>query len=136
MRYYRERRSEWSPFPGDYRRRRRDRYDTGWREQRFQGGGRGFHDDQGADRYSGERKRREERYAEDYWWLGEHALGHGRYGSDFADDERFRRFSQRTRPRYSPVGGMYPPMGGSFLEDRTPGPLRESTRFSEWTRWF
>lgn len=133
MRYFREQRRIRSPFRGEDR--RPDRYGAGLQEQRFRGAARGFRDRSGDPR-SDARRRREERYAADYWWLGEHALGHGRYGSDFADDERFRRFSQRTRPHYSPVGGMYPPMGGSYLKDRTPGPLRESTRFSDWTRWF
>lgn len=69
----------------------------------------------------------------DYWWIGEHAMepGHamGRYDDQYAD------FGRMNRPHYSPVGGMYHGTGGRFAR-RTPRPIREPSRFSDWTRWF
>ena len=80
------------------------------------------------------RPRFERGYGRDYWWLGEHELrrrgGFGRY------DEAYERFSERTHPRFSPVGGMYPPMGGRHFSTHPPRPIRENTWFSDWTRWF
>lgn len=70
----------------------------------------------------------------DYWWLGEHELRRqGRYARY---DEAYRRFDEQHRPRYTPVGGMYHAMGGRYAYRRTPGPLRDDTWFSDWTRWF
>jgi hypothetical protein len=70
----------------------------------------------------------------DYWWLGEHELR--RRGVREEYDEAFRRFDEENHPRYSPVGGNYHAMGGSYQYRRPPGPLREETWFSDWTRWF
>ncbi len=73
-------------------------------------------------------------YGRDYWWLGEHELR--RTGQRPRYDEAYRRFDSESRPRFSPVGGMYPAMGGGYTYRRAPGPLREDTWFSDWTRWF
>jgi hypothetical protein len=72
------------------------------------------------------------RYGGDYWWLGERAYPdrYARY------DEGYGRFDRENRPRYSPVGGTYPAMGGEATHRRPPGPLREESWFSDWTRWF
>ena len=69
----------------------------------------------------------------DYWWIGEHATRGGAPMSGYDDD--YSTFDRLARPRYSPVGGMYHAMGGTYSR-RPPRPLREPTRFSEWTRWF
>lgn len=73
-------------------------------------------------------------YDRDLWWLGEHELRRqgrlGRYDRAYAD------FDRHSHPRYSPVGGTYPAMGGSYAYHRPPRPLREDTWFSDWTRWF
>ena len=74
------------------------------------------------------------RYGRDYWWIGEHALG--REGQSGRYDDRYQRFDRESHPRYSPVGGMYHAMGGQYMYDRAPRPLREDTWFSDWTRWF
>lgn len=73
-------------------------------------------------------------YGRDYWWLGEREME--RQGLRGRYDENFRRFSEENRPRFSPVGGMYPPMGGRFAAGNAPRPLREHGHFSDWTRWF
>jgi hypothetical protein len=73
-------------------------------------------------------------YGGDYWWLGEREME--RRGRRRAYDESYRRFAEAHRPRFSPVGGMQPAMGGGYLTRRGPRPLREPTRFSDWTRWF
>jgi hypothetical protein len=73
-------------------------------------------------------------YGVDYWWLGEREVQRQGYASAY--DEAYRRFSAATRPRFSPVGGMYPAVSGSYTARRWPRPLREPTRFSDWTRWF
>ena len=101
-------------------RSRVDAYDEGYRF----GAGRGRSSGMGRD----------PRYGGDYWWLGEHyqrSLGHSQgYDRGYAD----ARFADR--PRYSPVGGMYHAMGGSYLQRRAPHQLRDPRWFSEWTRWF
>jgi hypothetical protein len=70
----------------------------------------------------------------DYWWLGERAFQRERSRDRY--DERYRRFNEATRPRYSPVGGTYHAMGGEYQYRRPPEPLREERWFSDWTRWF
>jgi hypothetical protein len=78
---------------------------------------------------------RQQGYGGDYWWMGERAMprqGRGRTGYD----QGYREFSERNRPRFSPVGGMHNAMGGDYAAGRAPRPLRENTWFSEWTRWF
>jgi hypothetical protein len=72
------------------------------------------------------------RGARDDWWLGGHHPG--RY--DEAYDRAFREFDERHHPRYSPVGGTYHAMGGSYQYRRPPRPLRDDMWFSDWTRWF
>src|SRR5690606_3435932 len=72
-------------------------------------------------------------YGADYWWLGERAFD--RYARDASYDESYRRFSATHHPRFTPVGGMYPAIGGYYAAHR-PRPLREPTWFSDWTRWF
>ena len=78
--------------------------------------------------------RGEGRYGRDYWWLGERAMPRGRYGSDY--DRGYRNFDERNHPRFSPVGGMYPHVGGGYAAGSMPRPIREGTWFSDWTRWF
>ena len=74
------------------------------------------------------------RYDRDLWWLGEHEYsrrpGFHRY------DAAFERFDREHHPRFSPVGGMYGPMGGEYTHRRPPRELRDDTWFSDWTRWF
>lgn len=73
-------------------------------------------------------------YGRDYWWIGERAMQ--RQGRPVGYDQSYRRFSRQTRPRFSPVGGMYGPVGGWTMAGNTPEPLREYRHFNEWTRWF
>jgi hypothetical protein len=73
-------------------------------------------------------------YGADYWWLGEREMERRGYRGGY--DEAYRRFDEGSHPRYSPVGGMYPAMGGRFAMRRPPRELRGDTRFSDWTRWF
>ena len=75
-----------------------------------------------------------EGYGRDYWWLGEHELR--RRGQLGGYDAGYQRFDERTHPRFSPVGGMYPPVGGGYYSRHAPRPLRENMWFSDWTRWF
>jgi hypothetical protein len=72
-------------------------------------------------------------YGGDYWWLGEREME--RQGNRATYDEAYRRFSERYRPRFSPVGGMHPATSGRYAS-RPPRALREPTWFSDWTRWF
>lgn len=74
------------------------------------------------------------RYGGDYWWLGEH--NHRSRGGSQGYDRTYAEFDRWARPRYSPVGGMHPAMGGSYLQHRSPRELRDPRWFSEWTRWF
>jgi hypothetical protein len=52
-------------------------------------------------------------------------------------DEAYRRFNARTRPRYSPIGGMHPAMGGEFVYG---GGQHRGAGYGGWynrrTRWF
>jgi hypothetical protein len=73
-------------------------------------------------------------YGGDYWWLGERAYERNHRGGRY--DERYRKFDETHHPRYSPVGGTYPAMGGRYRYRRPPAPLREERWFSDWTRWF
>lgn len=73
-------------------------------------------------------------YGDDYWWLGEHELR--RRGVIGPYDRGYQEFDRQWHPRYSPVGGTYPAMGGRYAYHRPPRPLREDTWFSDWTRWF
>jgi hypothetical protein len=75
-----------------------------------------------------------QRYGGDYWWIGEHETQ--RRGRGRSYDEAYARFDRQNRPRFSPVGGMHPAMGGSQITRRLQRPLRDSARTSEWTRWF
>jgi hypothetical protein len=78
--------------------------------------------------------RGEGRYGGDYWWIGEHAM-RGYHPSRSYDDS-YRRYGSDYRPRFSPVGGMYPAMGGYSSAGHVPPQLREYRHFSDWTRWF
>lgn len=68
----------------------------------------------------------------DEWWLGGHHPG--RYDETY--DRAYQEFDQQNRPRYSPVGGTYSAMGGSYRYRGAPRPLRDDMWFSDWTRWF
>ena len=96
---------------------------TGAYRPGFQGGSSGI-----PNRSSGRR------YGGDYWWLGEREMIRNSPPTHY--DEAYRRFNAESHPRYSPVGGNYPAMGGSYAYGRPPRPLREETWFSDWTRWF
>lgn len=115
-------------YGGDYRGGRQYDSEMRGRPLRAQGGpspyDREFRPGAGAPR----------RYGGDYWWIGEHEFrGRDRPGTY---DEAYRRFSKEHHPRFSPVGGMYPSMGGRYATEGPPRPLREYTHFSDWTRWF
>jgi hypothetical protein len=114
----------------------------GYRTDAFSGGRiRGAHGDpavgQGRGEFSGgsvrERGPAPRGYGRDYWWLGEREME--RRGGRTSYDAGYHRFDEQTRPRFSPVGGMYPAMGGS-ASMRPPRELRDPRHFSEWTRWF
>jgi hypothetical protein len=145
------------PATGDWahpygsRRGLRDRFEPGERpwvggdRAGYQGGsygtpvGRGYRGEEagGRSRADWEGARRQESrpgYGGDYWWLGERAYERERSRERY--DDRYRRFNEATRPRYSPVGGNYHAMGGEYQYRRPPGPLREERWFSDWTRWF
>ncbi|HET8656017.1 MAG TPA: hypothetical protein VFL93_10920 [Longimicrobiaceae bacterium] len=66
------------------------------------------------------------------WWLGGHRPG--RYGGEY--EREYREFDRLNHPRFSPVGGTYPAMGGSCRYGALPRPLRDDLWFSDWTRWF
>ncbi|CAN5597729.1 hypothetical protein BH24GEM3_BH24GEM3_02910 [soil metagenome] len=51
-------------------------------------------------------------------------------------DRWYREFDAATRPRFSPVGGMHPAMGGSYVRQGERRPLGYDRWFNEWTRWF
>lgn len=68
----------------------------------------------------------------DSWWTG--GPDRGRETSSY--DRAYLEFHERSHPRYSPVGGNYHAMGGSYTRGRMPRPLREDQWFSDWTRWF
>jgi hypothetical protein len=60
--------------------------------------------------------------------------GGGGYDLPFRNEGR----PEDYHPRYSPVGGMYAPLGGAYMAyraGRVPRPLQD-TWTSEWTRWF
>lgn len=54
------------------------------------------------------------------------------YAREFQNEGR----PEDYRPRYSPVGGTYAPLGGSYLAGRLPRPLQDARWTSERTRWF
>ncbi len=59
--------------------------------------------------------------------------GGGRgYAREFQNEGRPEDYP----PRYSPVGGTYAPLGGSYLAGRLPRPLQDARWTSERTRWF
>lgn len=59
--------------------------------------------------------------------------GGGRgYAREFQNEGR----PEDYHPRYSPVGGTYAPLGGSYLAGRLPRPLQDARWTSERTRWF
>jgi hypothetical protein len=104
------------------------RYDQPFREPAVsrEYGAKGRPDNSGPDR--GWSMRRD---PAGQWWLGERAMPRqgGRY------DTEYEAFSRMNRPRFTPVGGMYGPISGSYVRG-VPRPVREPTRFSDWTRWF
>ncbi|HEX2095504.1 MAG TPA: hypothetical protein VHG28_24120 [Longimicrobiaceae bacterium] len=51
-------------------------------------------------------------------------------------DREYREDLERNRPRYSPVGGMNPAMGGSAAMDRGRGRGYDGGWFNRWSRWF
>lgn len=80
-------------------------------------------------------------YGRDYRPGGE---GRGRYvrgargGYDRGHhgyDREYREDLERNRPRYSPVGGMAPTMGGSYRY-RGDRAWPYDRWFNEWSRWF
>ena len=95
----------------------------GFRQGGYDYGYRGDRGGQGGGRRQGQR---------DEWWLGGHHPG--RYDTDY--DRQYQEFDRSSRPQYSPVGGNYHAMGGSYMYGRPPRPLREDMWFSDWTRWF
>jgi hypothetical protein len=103
------------------RRGRGPRTDIGSRPE--QEGRSGWRDDVAGKGYGG-----------DYWWLGERELRRRGFASRY--DSRYRDRPRAYRPRFSPVGGMYGPVGGMSTRGQPPRPLSEPTRFSDWTRWF
>lgn len=126
-------------YDPDFRERRYSRYDRPMRGRspRYEsqyGQGR-YGSEFGQGRYGSryDRGLRPRRERPDYWWIGEHATQAG--NSSLAYDDEYATFGRLTRPRYSPVGGMYQGMGGRYMR-HTPRPLREPMRFSDWTRWF
>jgi hypothetical protein len=96
-------------------------------DPQMRGGMSGGAYDQGMRRSSGG-------YGWDYWWIGERAMPQPRYGADY--DRAYRNFDESHRPRFSPVGGMYPHVGNGYAPGSMPRPIREGTWFSDWTRWF
>lgn len=54
------------------------------------------------------------------------------YAREFQNEGR----PEDYRPNYSPVGGTYAPLGGSYLAGRLPRPLQDARWTSERTRWF
>lgn len=106
-------------YGADYGGRERGRY------------GRDFEAPRGYGRDFGARRG----HGRDDWWIGEHAMprgGRNPYDAAYGEEGD----GERWHPRFSPVGGMYPSMGGRYAFQRAPRPLREPMRFSEWTRWF
>lgn len=68
-------------------------------------------------------------YGRGDWWMANR--GEGRQRNPY--DAPFHEFSQRSRPANSPIGGMYPPVGG---RQSAPRGLRYDRWFSDQTRWF
>lgn len=135
---------DWANPYGSTRGMRNQRYDSGYRpwvggyRDGYQGGSSGIPVGReyggGSPESAGQGGGRgAQRYGGDYWWLGERAFERERERDSY--DVAYRRFNERTRPRYSPVGGTYHAMGGDY-QRRPPRPLREETWFSDWTRWF
>lgn len=54
------------------------------------------------------------------------------YAREFQNEGR----PEDYRPRYSPVGGTYAPLGGLYPAGRLPRPLQDARWTSERTRWF
>jgi hypothetical protein len=110
------------------------RYDNGYGNGggRYRPDSRGYRDEVRRGGIRGDWAR--SRYGGDYWWLGERETE--RNARPRMYDEAYRRFSESHHPRFTPVGGMYPAMGGSYSRHRPPRPLREPMWFSDWTRWF
>jgi hypothetical protein len=75
--------------------------------------------------------RRPARYGGDYWWMGSRGIPSRGFAGPY--DEAYRRFSEQTHPRYTPIDGMQPGMGARG-RDRIND--RENQWFSDWTRWF
>ncbi len=128
--------------------RDRSRYDRGYDRARgydrpwtggyrggFQGGSEGIPAG-GGRRWGTEPARAEEGRGRgrDLWWLGYHG-----YAEDYRPgpyDEQYRAFHQRSHPRFSPIGGMYPAMGGEYARRGPRARLSYDRWFSDWTRWF
>lgn len=73
-------------------------------------------------------------YGRDYWWMGEREMPRQRPGGRY--DDQYRRFSARTHPHFSPVGGMEASGSVTDPDARRRIHARENQWFSDWTRWF
>lgn len=51
-------------------------------------------------------------------------------------DDWYRRFQASNRPAFSPVGGMHPAMGGSYIERGGRRGAYDGGWYSQRTRWF
>jgi len=155
---YRQAGGQWNgerPWVGGYR----EGYQGGSGGYAVGGGPRYLDDDRGrADHEHGYRRPRGEQGGGGrdgtYFFRGRAGYGRdfgarGGYGGDFnvtnrgRNDEHGARREFRNegrpedyRPRYSPVGGTWGPMGGSYLARPNPRGEEDVRWTSETTRWF
>jgi hypothetical protein len=63
--------------------------------------------------------------------------GHDTEWGAAGSEEAYRRFNRATRPRYRPIGGVHPAMGGEY---KYRGASHPGTGYDGWynrrTRWF